>query len=406
MRIINPNRNVLRMISILYFFILALNSFGQSTDDGVLTIQDVKPGADVFLETISPEDFSSVAVVAHAGSTLQGGGHLIDEMMAKDWPIEFVYAPEHGFRSQADAGAHISDGKDQKTGLLVKSLYGKNRRPDPEDIRSLDAIVFDLQDVGVRFYTYLSTLKYVLEAAAKEGIPVYVLDRPNPNGFYVDGPVLDTAFRSFVGIIPVPIVHGMTLGEMALLIAGEQWIGQADNLDLKIISCEGYDREKTYFPPVSPSPNLPNIRSILLYPHICYFEATSCSVGRGTEQPFELIAHPNWTSYDYAITPVSGPGASAPKHQNTVCYGWNLNSISLDILTSRTEIDWSWWMAAGREFDRWQDWIDRPEFLNLLLGSDQWKMMFEPGGMQKWKQSYQEELSAFKSVRAQYLLYD
>jgi len=387
-------------------YLLPLASWGQSEVAQVMTIQDVKPGADIFLKNYRPEDFSSIAVVAHAGSTLQGGGHLIDEMVARNWPIKFVYAPEHGFRSDADAGAHISDGRDHKSGLLVKSLYGDNRRPDPNDIKSLDAIVFDLQDVGVRFYTYLSTLKYVLDAASMQGVPVYILDRPNPNGFYVDGPVLDTAFRSFVGIIPVPIVHGMTLGEMALLIAGEQWIGQADNLDLTIIPCEGYDRDKTYFPPVPPSPNLPNIRSILLYPHICYFEATSCSVGRGTEQPFELVAHPNWTSYEYAITPVSGPGATAPKHQNTVCYGWNLNSISLDSLTSRSEIDWSWWLSAGREFDRWQDWIDRPEFLNLLLGTDQWKMMFEPNGMEKWKQSYQKELSAFGSVRAQYLLYD
>ncbi len=387
-----------------YYFPLV--SLGQSTETQVTTISDVKPGADVFLSTFRPNDFSSIAVVAHAGSTLQRGGHLIDEMVARNWPIKFVYAPEHGFRSDADAGAHIYDGRDHKSGLLVKSLYGKNRRPDPEDIKSLDAIVFDLQDVGVRFYTYLSTLKYVLDAAALQGVPVYILDRPNPNGFYVDGPVLDTAFRSFVGIIPVPIVHGMTLGEMARLMVGEGWIEKSSNFDLTIIPCEGYTRKNTYLPPVPPSPNLPNIRSILLYPHICYFEATTCSVGRGTDQPFELIAHPEWTSFDYTITPVSGPGASAPKHQNTVCYGWNLNSISVDSLTNQSEIDWSWLLSAGREFDHWQDWIDRPEFLNLLLGTDQWKMMFEPNGMNKWKQSYQKELAEFKEMRTQYLLYN
>ncbi len=378
----------------------------QSQVSVVLTLADVTPGADLLFEQYRSDDFSSVAVVAHAGSVLQNGEHLIDQMKAQNWPITFVYAPEHGFRSKADAGAHISDGKDEKTGLPVKSLYGKNRRPDVQDIQGLDAIIFDLQDVGVRFYTYLSTLKFVLEAAAQEGIPVIVLDRPNPNGFYVDGPILDTTFQSFVGALAVPIVHGMTLGEMAQMIVGENWIAEAEHLDLTIISCKGYTHNNTFVPSVPPSPNLPTLRSILLYPHICYFEATSCSVGRGTEQPFEVIAHPQWNSYDFSIVPVSSAGASSPKHQDKRCFGINLNTISIASLLERDEINWSWLVEAGKEFDTIEEWINRPEFLNLLMGTDNWDLLMNPQGIQEWRKSYAQELHAFKEKRSQYLLYD
>jgi uncharacterized protein YbbC (DUF1343 family) len=395
-------------LSFTFFFLALIFPLSQSHAQGeqVLTIADVEPGADIFLDTYTPDSFSSVAVIAHAGSKLQNGNHLIDEMIAQNWPISFVYAPEHGFRSKADAGAQVFDGKDQKTGLLVKSLYGKNKRPASADIRELDVLIFDLQDVGVRFYTYLSTLKYVLEAAALNDIPVIILDRPNPNGFYVDGPVLDTAFRSFVGALTVPIVHGMTLGEMASMIVGEHWIPQAQNVKLTVVKCRGYMHNKTYSPPVPPSPNLPTLRSILLYPHLCYFEATSCSVGRGTAQPFEVIAHPQWTSYDFSITPISRAGASKPKHQNTSCYGINLSQVPITELLAQTEINWSWWFDAGLAFNNQGDWIDRPAFLNLLMGTDQWQNMWGPNGMENWKQSYADPLEAFKGKRLRYLLYD
>ncbi|NBB89492.1 MAG: DUF1343 domain-containing protein [Bacteroidetes bacterium] len=369
------------------------------------TIEEVAPGADSFLKIYKPGNFSSIAVVAHAGSVLQNGNHLVDEMLDRGFPIQFVYAPEHGFRSREDAGAKIADGRDAKTGLPVKSLYGQNRKPKAEDIAGLDAIIFDLQDVGTRFYTYLSTLKYLLEACAEEGIPIIVLDRPNPNGFYVDGPVLDTSFQSFVGIIPIPIVHGMTLGELASLMAGER-IANPAKLDLRVIPCDGYERSKTYMPPVPPSPNLPTIRSILLYPHLCYFEATSCTIGRGTNQPFELVAHPKWKKHPFQITPLPGPGATAPKHQGKTCYGKNLNSIPLDSLLARSNIDWSHLLDAHREFEKVEDWVDRPEFMNLLMGTDQWKMMFKTNGLQKWIKSYESELQSFLSLRERYLIYD
>lgn len=381
------------------------NSFGQEAKPLVQTIEEVAPGADSFLKIYQPTNFTFIAVVAHAGSILQNGNHLVDEMLDRGFPIQFVYAPEHGFRSKEDAGAKIADGRDTKTGLPIKSLYGKNRKPKAADIASLDAIIFDLQDVGTRFYTYLSTLKYLLEACAEEGIPIIVLDRPNPNGFYVDGPVLDTAFQSFVGIIPIPIVHGMTLGELASLMAGER-IANPAKLDLRVIPCDGYERSKTYMPPVPPSPNLPSIRSILLYPHLCYFEATSCTIGRGTDQPFELVAHPKWKKYPFQITPLPGPGATAPKHQEKTCYGKNLNSIPLDSLLARSKINWSLLLDAHREFEKGEDWIDRPEFMNLLMGTDQWKMMFETDGLQKWRKSYESELQSFLSLRERYLIYD
>ena len=382
------------------------SSFGQLTNPMVQTIDEVAPGANSFLRTYDPNDFNSIAVVAHAGSVLQNGDHLIDEMLELGFPIQFVYAPEHGFRSKEDAGAKIADGRDSKTGLTIKSLYGKNRKPKNADILGLDAVIFDLQDVGVRFYTYLSTLKYVLEACAQEGIPVIVLDRPNPNGFYVDGPVLDTAFQSFVGIIPIPTVHGMTLGELAKLMAGEQWISNHSELNLTVIPCEGYDRAKTYMPPVPPSPNLPNIRSILLYPHLCYFEATSCTIGRGTDQPFELVAHPEWKKYQFEVTPLTGVGASAPKHQGIACYGKNLKSTPLDSLLARSNIDWSMILDANAEFEKKEDWINRPEFMNLLMGTDQWEMLFEADGLQKWRVSYEAELKKFLVLRSRYLIYD
>lgn len=396
-----------RLLGVTFLLLLISCSVsGQSDKPKVLALSDISTGADIFFEQYSSENYSSVAVVAHAGSVLQNGQHLVDKMKASAWPIAFVYAPEHGFRSKADAGTQILDGRDEKTGLPVKSLYGKNKKPQTQDIQDLDAIIFDLQDVGVRFYTYLSTLKYVLEAAAQSGIPVIVLDRPNPNGFYVDGPVLDTAFQSFVGALPVPIVHGMTLGEIAQMIIGESWIPMADSLKLTVVPCRGYSHKDTFMPSVPPSPNLPTLRSVLLYPHICFFEATTCSIGRGTEQPFEVIAHPTWTSYDFSVVPVPRAGARNPKHLNSRCFGINLRNISVDSLHSQREINWSWWVKAAEEFLGPEEWIDRPEFLHLLMGTDNWDILLNSNGIIRWKRSYASQLETFKNKRSKYLLYE
>jgi len=263
-----------------------------------------------------------------------------------------------------------------------------------------------LQDVGVRFYTYLSTLYYVLDVAAECGVPVIVLDRPNPNGFYVDGPILDTVFSSFVGALPVPVVHGMTLGEMAQMIVGERWVQPSGAFNLQVVPCRGYRKRDTYTPAVPPSPNLPNLRSILLYPSLCFFEATSCSIGRGTNQQFQIVAHPDWQlSYDYYVRPEPKHGAKSPKHQDRRCYGVDLSQLSEEDLLQRQSLDWSLLTEAAAHFTN-DRWIDRPEFMNLLMGTDSWHQLFSSFSTRDWRDSYEEDLKVFLNKREKYLIYD
>ena len=232
------------------------------------------------------------------------GRHLVDTLLSRGVYVEVVFAPEHGFRGTAAAGEHVDDTRDAATGLDVVSLYGANRKPRPEQIERCDVIVFDIQDVGCRFYTYLSTMHYVMEACAECGVPLIVLDRPNPNGMYVDGPVLDTArYRSFVGMHPIPVVHGMTLGELARMINGEGWLAGGLQCDLTVVACDGYTRDMRYSLPVAPSPALPDMRAVWLYPSLCYFEATKVSVGRGGEAPFQILTYPDGTVRDLRSEP-------------------------------------------------------------------------------------------------------
>lgn len=371
----------------------------------VLTPRDVVPGAEVLVNEWTSDSFAQVAVVAHAGSVLSDGQHLVDALVENNWPISFIYAPEHGFRSDADAGASVSDGRDPISGLPLKSLYGSSRRPKAEDLQDVDVILFDLQDVGVRFYTYLSTLYYVLDVAAECGVPVIVLDRPNPNGFYVDGPVLDSAFSSFVGALPVPVVHGMTLGEMAQMIVGEAWVQPSGAFDLQVVPCKGYRKRDTYKPAVPPSPNLPNLRSILLYPSLCFFEATSCSIGRGTDRQFQLLVHPDWQeNYAFSVTPEPKTGAKSPKHQGKQCFGLDFSDLSEEELLGKQHLDWSLLTMAAAQFNN-DRWIDRPEFMNLLMGTDSWNQLFYSSSAEDWSNSYAEDLQQFKDKRKKYLIY-
>src|SRR5690606_13033265 len=267
-------------------------------------------------------------VVNH--TSLAGDVHLADTLKSRGVNLVKIFAPEHGFRGTADPGEHIEDGVDRKLGLPVVSLYGNNRKPTSEQLTDVDVAVFDIQDVGTRFYTYISTLHYVMEACAENGKKVIVLDRPNPNS-YVDGPVLDTAFRSFVGMHPIPVVHGLTVGELARMINGEGWLAGGRTCELEVILVNGWSRNDFYSCPVRPSPNLPNDQAIRLYPSLCFFEGTVISVGRGTQTPFQVIGNPLLVGMEYHFTPVSIEGMMKnPPFENQVCYGLDLRNVPVE----------------------------------------------------------------------------
>ena len=253
--------------------------------------------------------------------------HLVDILLNEGVNIVKVFSPEHGFRGKADAGAKVRDEIDLQTGLPIYSLYGKSRRkPSKEVLKDIDLMLFDLQDVGVRFYTYISSMHYVMESCTENNIPLILLDRPNPNGFYVDGPILDPKFKSFVGMHKVPVVHGMTIGEYAKMINGENWLNDSVQCSLEVIPCLNYNHFMKYKLPIAPSPNLPNMRSVYLYPSLCFFEGTNVSIGRGTNLQFQIIGNPNWKNYTFTFTPESMPGAKTPKHINSKCYGIDLRN--------------------------------------------------------------------------------
>ncbi|MCP3863812.1 MAG: DUF1343 domain-containing protein [Aestuariibacter sp.] len=328
--------------------------------------------------------------------------HLVDFLLSQHITITSVFAPEHGFRGNAGAGETISDGTDAKTGLPIRSLYGKTKKPTPAMLAGIDILVFDIQDVGARFYTYISTLHYVMEAAAEQGIAVLVLDRPNPNGRFVDGPVLDLAFQSFVGMHPIPLLHGMTVGELALMIRGEQWINSAQALSLTIVPVFDYRKTDRYVLPVPPSPNLPNEQAIRLYPSLCLFEATEISVGRGTPWPFQVIGHPDVALGEFAFTPVSMPeSAPNPKHQDMPLQGLNLTGSTMegfDISLLLTAIQ------AFKESDK--PLIDRARFFDLLSGTDSLRQQINKGdSLQAIRASWQPALAKYQQRRQPYLLY-
>ena len=269
----------------------------------------------------------AVAVVANQTSRV-GDMHLVDFLIDRYVNVRKVFAPEHGFRGDAGAGEKVSSGKDSRTGLPIISLYGANKKPTAEQLADVGVVVFDIQDVGARFYTYISTMTYVMEACAEQGKKMLVLDRPNPNGHYVDGPVLESGFESFVGLHPVPVVHGMTIGEYALMVNGEGWLKDGIKCNLEVVKCSGWDHNTPYELPVKPSPNLPNDMAIALYPSLCFFEGTKVSVGRGTELPFQQIGAPWFTEGSVSFTPRSMPSAKYPKHEGQECRGFDLREFA------------------------------------------------------------------------------
>lgn len=317
---------------ILFFLILSIYSFAQqSAINKALVV-----GANQTEKYVYKLNNKSIGIVANQTSVIfnEDGSysHLIDSLLKLKINIKRVFAPEHGFRGDADAGEYVNNGSDKKTGLPIISLYGKNKKPAVNYLKDIDIMIFDIQDVGVRFYTYISTLHYIMEACAEQKIPLIILDRPNPNGDYIDGPVLDMKYKSFVGMHPVPIVHGMTVGEYAKMINGELWLSDELHCDLTVIKVTNYSHSTIYEPPIPPSPNLPNYKSIRLYPSLCLFEGTSISVGRGTDDQFQVYGSPelNPMIYKYQFKPLPNKGAKYPKNQNKLCFGENLKNSKIN----------------------------------------------------------------------------
>ena len=335
-------------------------------------------------------------------TSIIGETHLVDTLLSLGIDIRKIYTPEHGFRGTADAGAKVNSGKDEKTGIPIVSLYGKNKKPTPEMLQGIDVILFDLQDVGVRFYTYISTMSYVMEAAAENGLPVIVLDRPNPNGFYVDGPVLKSENNSFVGMHQVPVVYGMTIGEYAKMVNGEGWLKNKITCDLTVIPIHGYNRNAIYELPVKPSPNLPNWESVYLYPTLCFFEGTIVSVGRGTETPFQIYGHPDMRG-GYTFTPKSTSGASKPLLEGQRCRGENLVEFAQDYLHNENQLHIEWIIESYQQL---KDKGFFKDYFRLLSGDKQLQRDIENGkNADVIRASWKSDLDAFKAIRAKYLLY-
>ena len=346
----------------------------------------------------------TVAVVANQTSLI-GGVHLVDTLLSLDVDIRLIFAPEHGFRDLADAGAVITSGTDPVTGINVISLYGRKKKPLPEDLEGIDAVIYDIQDVGTRFYTYLTTMCYVMEACAENGKAFIILDRPNPNGYYVDGPVLDTAYRSFVGIHPVPVVHGMTLGEYAGMVNGEGWLAGGISCDLKVIRCTNYTHSTLYELPVIPSPNLPNMNSVYLYPSLCFAEGTVLSCGRGTEYPFQVLGAPEMPDTGFSFTPQPSFGSSDPKYNGMVCYGIDLRNALEDSIVPRPAMNLEWIIDAYNAYPDKEKFFTG--YFDTLAGSSTLREQIISGmDADEIRQTWKEELDKFEQVRKKYLLYD
>ena len=329
--------------------------------------------------------------------------HLLDALVEKGIQVKKVFAPEHGFRGTADAGEEVKDSRDLKTGIPIVSIYGKNKKPTAEQLNGLDVIVFDIQDVGARFYTYISTMHYVMEACAENGVEFIVLDRPNPNDF-VDGPIRQIGFESFVGVDPIPLLHGLTVGELAWMINSEGWLKSSpDSCKLHIVKMENWKHGDPYWLPVKPSPNLPNDQSIRLYPSLCFFEATNVSVGRGTYYPFQVIGYPDRKYGDFAFTPVSLPGFDTnPLQKDKECYGIDLREYPFEGgLTLRFFLDF--YNKAGNEQ---AFFFSRPQWFDLLAGTKELRYQIVRGlTEEEIRESWQPELDKYKQMRKKYLLY-
>ncbi len=382
---------------IRFLTLLILTSFPISL---MAQAPDVRTGAqrtDVYLPVLKGK---RVGMLVNQTSMITPSVHLVDSLMALKVNIVKIFSPEHGFRGTADAGEKVDNSRDARTGLPIVSLYGKHRQATGEDLADVDVLVFDVQDVGTRFYTYISTLQELMESAAQFKKPLIVLDRPNPNGHYIDGPILDPAFRSFVGMQPIPTVHGMTVAEYAKMLNGEGWLKDKVTCDLTVVPCENYDHNTMYQLPVRPSPNLPNMRSIYLYASTCLFEGTVFSLGRGTDKPFQVYGHPLLPKNLYAFTPRSVPGAKSPVLMDSTCYGYDLTTID----PKADQIDLSFILNAYQLFPQKERFFNN--FFDKLAGNSTLRKQIQQGlSAEAIRKSWEPGLKQFAGIRKKYLLY-
>lgn len=394
------------MTYLKYFIVssifLVCSCIGQTAEKENLAI---KTGAEQTSKYLPLIKNKRVAIVANH-TTRINETHLVDSLLSLNIEIKKIFSPEHGFRGRADAGEHVKNYKDKKTGLSVISLYGSSKKPKVSDLEDIDILIFDLQDVGVRFYTYISTMHYVMEACAEMNVEMLILDRPNPNGFYVDGPVLDTSYKSFVGMHPVPIVHGMTIAEYAQMINGESWLKDNLKCKLSIVPCENYTHESKYRLPVNPSPNIQNMHAVYLYPSLGFFEGTSLSAGRGTEFPFQVFGGPDFKETDFTFTPRSINGASKyPKHQDKLCYGVDLREIDLEKLNTEKQINLEWIILAYNSVKN-QDAFFQKFFYNISGTKSMRDQIVAGKSEEEIRDGWKEDLDKFKQIRKKYLIYE
>lgn len=367
------------------------------------TIKDPVPGANQIELYRTLIEGKALAIVANQTS-MTGQTHLIDNLLGIGMNIKVIFAPEHGFRNLADAGEIIEDGKDPETGIRIISLYGKHQKPTPEDLSGIELVLFDIQDVGTRFYTYISTLHYLLEACAENNIKCIILDRPNPNGFYTDGNILDTAYRSFVGMDPIPVVHGMTVGEYAQMASSEGWLKGSIKCEITVIKCKNYTHKTFYELPVKPSPNLPNQTSVYLYPSLCFFEGTNISLGRGTTYPFQVYGSPKLPDRGFSFTPGSVPGATNPPLQGTKCYGADLRNAIKDKLVPSPAINLDWVIGAYNDYPEKESFFTT--YFDVLAGGPLLREQIQKGmTSSQIRSTWKEGLEKFGQIREKYLLY-
>jgi uncharacterized protein YbbC (DUF1343 family) len=378
----------------LFFLLFSLLCRGQINDKIVVGAEQ----PEVYLSMLKDKNVG--LVVNH--TSMVDSFHLVDFLLQNNVKVKIIFAPEHGFRGDVSAGGAVNDEVDVKTGITVLSLYGKTKKPTSEQLAGVDVLIFDIQDVGCRFYTYISTLHLVMEACAENLIPLIVLDRPNPNGDYIAGPVRKKGFESFVSMDPIPLVHGCTVGELARLINGESWLKDSVRCDLTVIPVLNYDHHTRYSLPVRPSPNLPNDLAVRLYPSLCFFEATSVSIGRGTEFPFQVIGGLKQELGDFEFTPKSIPGvADHPLNQDKQCYG-----IDLRGLEEVPQFTLKFFLDFYNKYKVESEFLTNERWLNLLAGTDDLIRQVRNGNSEEQiSKSWQPELEAFRLLREKYLLY-
>jgi len=393
--LVAQGKSILVNIGLLLFLCLPQSTWAQI---------EISGGATQIQEYLSLLENKQVALVGNQTSLVYET-QLLDTLLHLGVKINKLFCPEHGYRGIGSAGEKIADDVDTKTGIVVKSLYGNHKKPSKEDMQGVELVIFDLQDVGARFYTYISTLHYVMQACAENKIPLLILDRPNPNGFYIDGPVLQDSFASFVGMHKVPVVYGMTIGEYGKMINGEKWLGANLTCDLTVIPCKGYTHKSRYALPVSPSPNLPNSRSVYLYPTLCFFEGTSISVGRGTNKPFQQYGHPLLLNSETSFVPKSMMGAMNPPLMNEVCFGFDLSNTNdvEDTLNEGIQLDIL--IQAYQNFPKKDLFFN--SFFNKLAGNDILQVQIKQGyTANQIKATWQVEINKFKLIRKKYLMYE